>query len=95
MNKSPGGIRTDDLLFLRRMRCHWANFLPLSDTAFSQTGDQWHKFDDETVTAIPEKDVVVSHLDRKFFLGRFYQEPILRLLNLQLQRQHCSRLEHF
>jgi hypothetical protein len=24
-----------------------------------------------------------------------FQEPILRFLNLQLQRQHCSRLERF
>jgi hypothetical protein len=29
------------------------------------------------------------------YLESLIQEPILRLLNLQLQRQRCSRLERF
>jgi hypothetical protein len=39
-------------------------------------------------------ELIPSRLNQNFF-PIFYLDPILRLLNLQLQRQSCRRLERF
>jgi hypothetical protein len=43
----------------------------------------------------PGDDFMILHFSPKKISDIFFQESILRLLNLQLQRQHCSRLKHF
>jgi hypothetical protein len=41
-------------------------------------------------------DFIILHTEVAQILGYFFPlEPILRFLNLQLQRQRCSRLERF
>jgi hypothetical protein len=43
----------------------------------------------------PTVDAKIECLEMQIFIFQRKEEPILRLLHLQLQRQRCSRLERF